>query len=92
MVGKAQKRIDRQARYQDMVANSILGDAQHGFVHQRSGLSNLLSFLDGVTKMLEDGDDVNVCIMDFKPSCDLVNHRLLLVKLRALGFGVECIA
>ncbi len=78
--------------YQHMVANSILCNAHHGFVHQRSCLSNLLSFLDGVTKMLEDGDDVDMCFMDFKPAFDLVNHRLLLVKLRALGFGVECIA
>ncbi len=45
----AQERLVRQAMYQHMVANSILSDAQHGFVHQRSCLSNLLSFLDGVT-------------------------------------------
>ncbi len=75
-----------------MVANSILSDAQHGFVHQRSCLSNLLSFLDGVTKMLEDGGDVDVCFMDFKKAFDLVYHRLLLEQLRALGFGEDCIA
>ncbi len=42
--------------------------------------------------MLEDGDDVDVCFMDFKEAFDLVNHRLLLEKLRALGFGEDCIA
>ncbi len=49
VICKAQERLVRQAMYQHMVANSILSDAQHGFVHQRSCLSNLLSFLDGVT-------------------------------------------
>ncbi len=42
--------------------------------------------------MLEDGDDVDVCLMDFKMAFDLVTHRLLLVKLRALGFGEDSIA
>ncbi len=54
-------------------------------------VSNLLSFLDGVTGMLEDGEDVDVCFMDFKKAFDLVNHRLLLVKLRALGFRDDCV-
>ncbi len=29
--------------------------------------------------------------MDFKKAFDLVNHRLLLVKLRALGFRDDCV-
>ncbi len=78
--------------YQHMVADGILSDAQHRFIHQRSCLSNLLSFLDGVTEMLEDGDYVDVCFMDFNKAFDLVNHRLLLERLRALGFGEDCIA
>ncbi len=91
VVCKVQERLVRQAMYAHMVANGILSDAQHGFVHQRSCLSNLLSFLDGVTSMMEEGEDVDVCFMDFKKAFDLVNHRLLLVKLRALGFGGDCI-
>ncbi len=37
--------------------------------------------------MPEDGDGADVCFMDFKKAFDLVNHRLLFVKFRALGFG-----
>ncbi len=92
VICKAQERLVRQATYKHMVTKSILSDAQHGFVHQRSCLSNLLSFLDGATKMLGDGDGVNVCFMDFKKVFDLVNHRLLLEKMRALGFGEDCSA
>ncbi len=88
----AQERLVRQAMNEHMVAYSILSDTQHGFVHQRSCLSNLLSFLDEVTKMLEDGDDVDVCFKGIKKAFDQLNHRLLLVKLRALGFEKDCIA
>ncbi len=40
-ISKTQERLVRQAMYQHMVTNSILSDAQHGFVHQRSCLFNL---------------------------------------------------
>ncbi len=39
--------------------------------------------------MLEDGDDVDVCFIDVKKAFDLVNHWLLVVKLRALGFNED---
>ncbi len=89
VICKAQKGLVRQAMYPHIVANGILSDAQHGFVHQRSCLSKLQSFLDRVTKMIED---VDVCFTDFKKAFDLVNHRLLLVQLRALDFEEDCIA
>ncbi len=65
-MNKAQERLVRQAMYQHWVANSILSIAQLGFVHKRSFLSNLLSFLDGVNKMLGGGDNADVNFMDFK--------------------------
>ncbi len=42
--------------------------------------------------MLEDGDDVDVCFMNFMKVFVLVNHRLLRVNLRALGLEEDCIA
>ncbi len=42
VICKAQERLIRQAMYQHMASNGILSDAQHGFVHKRSCLSNLL--------------------------------------------------
>ncbi len=47
--------------------------------------------MDEVVNMLKDGDDVDVCFMGFKKAVDLVNNRLLLVKLRALSFGEDSI-
>ncbi len=77
--------------YQHMVSNGILSDARHGFVHQKSCLSNLPGFLGGVTSMKEEGEDVVMCFLDFNKAFDLVNHWLLLVKLRALRFGGDYI-
>ncbi len=41
--------------------------------------------------MTEEGEDADVCFLNFKKAFDLVSHRLLLVKLRALGFWEDCI-
>ncbi len=60
-------------------------------LYTRDRLSDLLSFLDGVTGMLEEGEDMDVCYMGFKKAFDLVNHRMLLVKLRALAFRDDCV-
>ncbi len=38
--------------------------------------------------MIEEGEDVDVCFMDFTKAVRRVNQRLLLVKLRALGLGI----
>ncbi len=77
--------------YAHMASNGIILGIQHGLVDKRSCSSYLLSFVDGVNSMMEEIEGVDVCFMDFKKVFDLVNHRLLLVKLRALGFGGDCI-
>ncbi len=56
-----------QAMYQHMVSNGILWDAQHNFVHQISGLLNLLNFLDGLTSVMEEDEDAYVCFTASRP-------------------------
>ncbi len=60
--------------YKRMRLNGFHADAQHFFVHQISCLANLLSFLDGVTSMMEEGEDVDLCFTDFKKAFDLIKH------------------
>ena len=62
--------------------HGLLSAQQHGFMKNRSCLTNLLCFLDEITLRLDNGHQVEVCYLDFKKAFDLVNHRLLLVKLR----------
>ncbi len=83
--------VIRAAIYQHLTRNGILSDAQHGFVHRRTCLSNLLTFLDVVTKLLENGQGVDACYLDLRKAFDLVNHRLLLHKVKAVGIGSGCV-
>jgi hypothetical protein len=67
--------------------NKLIRDSQHGFRRGRNCLTNLLIFLDKVTSMVDDGEDVDVVYLDFAKAFDKVPHQRLLIKLKEVGIG-----
>ena len=53
----------------------LLVDSQHGFRRSRSCLSNLLTFLEKVTKALDDGLCVDVMCLDLAKVFDKIPHE-----------------
>jgi hypothetical protein len=66
---------------------SIISPSQHGFVSGRSTVTNLIEFTSYIINNLENGLQIDAIYTDFSKAFDKVNHRLLLRKLNALGFG-----
>ena len=62
-----------------------LNNTQHGFLPSRSCVTNLLTYLEYVTKNIDDGKPVDVIYLDFKKAFDNVPHRRLLVRMGAMG-------
>jgi hypothetical protein len=65
--------------------HNILYSIQHGFRKNRSCETQLLEFIDDVTKNMENSFQTDVLIMDFSKAFDKVSHNLLTHKLNYYG-------
>ena len=63
----------------------LLADPHHGFSSGRSCLTNLLSFLDRVSGLVDNGECVDVIFLDFAKAFDKVPHLRLIKKLASHG-------
>ena len=57
----------------------------------RPCLTNLMCFLEDITKWVDDGPPVNVVYVDFQIAFGKVPHQRLLLKLKANGIGNDVI-
>jgi hypothetical protein len=61
---------------------------QHGFQRELSCESQLIEFIDDVTKNLDQGKQTDCLIMDFSKAFDKVSHSLIIQRGRHKFFYV----
>jgi hypothetical protein len=67
--------------------NHIISTNQHGFTKGRSCTTNLLEFMEPVTKAADEGKAVDIVYQDFAKAFDKVPIGRLLAKLESIGIG-----
>ena len=65
--------------------NRGIRPSQHAFTNGRSCLTNLISFYDKVTRLVDGSKAVNVVYLDFSKAFDTVPHNIFMEKLAAHG-------
>jgi hypothetical protein len=68
-----------------LLENKLINDSQHGFMPGRSCATNVVEFMDVITKILDKGKSADIFYLDFAKAFDKVPHERLLLKLRAKG-------
>jgi Reverse transcriptase (RNA-dependent DNA polymerase) len=68
-----------------MEKNKLINESQHGFSKGKSCTTNVVEFLEVVTKAVDCGDPVDIFYLDFSKAFDKVPKERLMVKIRAKG-------
>ena len=82
---KLMEQLIQSTILQHMQDNQEIRPSQHGFMKGRSCLTNLISFYERVTCLLDEGKAVDVVYFDFSKTFNIVSHSILLAKLTARG-------
>ena len=69
----------------------LINQSQHGFLRQRSCITQLLSVLHTIGQSLDKNIQTDTIYLDFAKAFDSVDHQFLLQKLKSYGVRGNCI-
>ena len=89
---KVMESLLRDSIVSHLAKHSLIHNTQHGFMSGRSCLTNLLEYLEELTKLMDTGKAVDIVYLDFAKAFNKVPIRRLLSKCAGLGIQGELLA
>ena len=87
VICKLLEKIMRDHMMDFLIKHKLINPSQHGFLKAKSCQTNVLCFLEEITKWVDDGSPVDVIYLDFQKAFDKVPHQRLILKLKSHGMG-----
>ena len=84
---KTFERVMRTEIVNFLEENNLLPEDQHGFIHGRSTLSQLLHHIEEIIRAWEEEKVTDTIYLDFSKAFDKVDHGILCHKLKQLGIS-----
>ena len=84
-LGKLCEGIVKDAIVTHLEKFGLVRDTQHGFRRGGSCVSNVLIFLDKITRWIDVGHPADVIFLDFAKAFDKVPHKRLITKMKMYG-------
>ena len=85
IVCKLMESILKDAIVEHLKQQCILNNSQHGFLAGKSCLTNLLEYIDTLSKLVDSSEAADILYLDFAKAFDKVPHMRLSAKLKASG-------
>ena len=85
VIRKVLERIIKEQITEHLDHHILIYDTQHGFRKGRSCTTNLLVYLQDITKLVDDGTPVDAVYLDLAKAFDTVPHKRLTAKIKAHG-------
>ena len=89
---KVMEGVVRDAVVEFLLLNNLICPSQHGFLPGRSTLTNLLEYLETLTRLIDEGHQVDVLYLDFRKAFDVVAKERLLAKMESIGVKGKVLA
>ena len=80
VVGKVMESLIRDKIVEHLEKYSLIRASQHGFMAGRSTTTNMLVYMETLTRLMDEGHAVDVLYLDFSKAFNKVPHRRLLDK------------
>ena len=84
-VCKLLESVVKDAIVSHLEENGLIYDSQHGFRRGKSCLSNIISYLDRATRLMDEGEQCDAVYLDFAKAFDKVPIERLLRKIECHG-------
>ena len=90
-IGKIIDKIALKQTLEYLVQNDLIHESHHGAIKGKSTVTAIATVIDNWAQKIEDNIEIAAIAMDQSAAYNIIDHRILVRKLKILGFQPDTI-